>query len=193
MKYPENITAASRLRPDFLGFIFWKQSPRYFDGIIPELPDAIKKVGVFVDAPLDEIISKARQHQLDFVQLHGNETVAFCLSLKNQDIRVIKVFSIGEYFNFEIIQPYEAACDYFLFDTKGKMPGGNGTAFNWKLLEGYSSSLPIFLSGGIGIKDIDAIRKLDFPVHAIDLNSKFEIRPGLKDIELLGQALQLKK
>lgn len=193
MKYPENITAASRLHPDFLGFIFWKQSPRYFDGIIPELPDAIKKVGVFVDAPLDEIISKARQHQLDLVQLHGNETVAFCMSLKDLNISIIKAFSIGEHFNFEIIQPYEAACDYFLFDTKGKMPGGNGTAFNWKLLEGYSSSLPIFLSGGIGIKDIDAIRKLDFPVHAIDLNSRFEIRPGLKDIELLGQALQLKK
>lgn len=191
MKYPENILAASMLHPDFLGFIFWKESPRYFDGVIPEIPDTIKKVGVFVDAPFDEIISKVRQHGLDIVQLHGSETADFCQSLQKQDIPIIKVFSVGEDFNLNKLSTFESFCDYFLLDTKGKMPGGNGTTFDWQILKGYHSIRPLFLSGGIGIEEINIIKKLNLPIYAIDVNSRFEIQPGLKDIALLQQALPL--
>jgi phosphoribosylanthranilate isomerase len=184
MKYAQNITEVSQLLPDYLGFIFWEKSSRYFDGNLPVIPQSIQKVGVFVDASLETIISKIEKYDLNAIQLHGNESDAFCLELKSQisnHIQIIKVFSIGENFNFESLKPYEKACDYYLFDTKGKLPGGNGTTFNWEILENYNSQKPFFLSGGIGIDEIEKIKTLNLPVYAIDVNSKFEIEPGLKN------------
>jgi phosphoribosylanthranilate isomerase len=190
MKYPDNILEVGSLLPDYMGFIFWEKSARYFDDIIPELPKSIQKVGVFVNATQTEILEKTTKYDLQAIQLHGQETVEFCLDLKseiNNSIEIIKVFSVDDAFDFEVLKPFEAVCDYFLFDTKGKLPGGNGIAFDWKVLENYPSSKPFFLSGGIGLEEMEAVNeilKTNLPIYAIDVNSKFEIEPGLKNIQL---------
>jgi phosphoribosylanthranilate isomerase len=185
MKYSENILEISELLPDYLGFIFWEKSSRYFDGEIPEIPKSIKKVGVFVDATVEEIISKIKKYDLNVVQLHGDESPEFCRNLKMKNIEIIKVFSVNDDFDFSVLEPFENACDYFLFDTKGKLPGGNGITFNWQILQHYKLTKPFFLSGGIGLNDIEDIKKLNLPIYAIDVNSKFEIEAGLKNIKLL--------
>jgi len=195
MKYPENILEVGSLLPDYMGFIFWEKSARYFDGIIPTLPKSIKKVGVFVNETSEEILKKIENHNLQAVQLHGNESVEFCVDLKNKidnAIEIIKVFSVNDDFDFEVLKSFENVCDYFLFDTKGKLPGGNGIAFDWKVLEKYPSTKPFFLSGGIGIDEMDAVNeilKTNLPTYAIDINSKFEIEPGLKNIQLCTDAI----
>jgi phosphoribosylanthranilate isomerase len=190
MKYPDNILEVGSLLPDYMGFIFWEKSARYFDGVIPELPKSIKKVGVFVNETVEVILAKAIQYDLQAIQLHGQESVEFCADLKQEldsKIEIIKVFSVDDAFDFEVLKPFEAVCDYFLFDTKGKLPGGNGTTFDWKVLKKYPSSKPFFLSGGIGLEEMKAVKeisKTNLPLYAIDVNSKFEIEPGLKNIEL---------
>jgi phosphoribosylanthranilate isomerase len=190
MKYPQNISDIGSLLPDYMGFIFWDKSARYFDNEIPDLPESIKKVGVFVNASIEVILDKALHYNLRAIQLHGDESVAFCKTLneeiknlKQAQIKVIKVFSISDNFDFELLEPFESVCDYFLFDTKGKLPGGNGFTFDWKVLEKYPSKKPFFLSGGIGAEEINSIKeilKTQLPIHALDLNSKFETEPGLK-------------
>jgi len=187
MKYPENILQASELLPDFMGFIFWKKSSRYFDGEIPTLPESIQKVGVFVNESLKNVLSTVQKHQLDFVQLHGNESVVYCFELKKQNIKIIKVFSIENDFDFEQLKPFEPFVNYFLFDTKGKLPGGNGQTFHWEILKNYDSDKPFFLSGGIGMDEIENLQKLNLPIFAIDINSKFETAPGIKNTELIKQ------
>ena len=188
MKYPDNILEVSSLLPDYMGFIFWEKSSRYFDGIIPTLPGSIKKVGVFVNETLPIIIQKVLKHDLQVVQLHGKESLDFCQELRSQlpkGIEIIKVFSIQDEFDFSVLKPFEEFCDYFLFDTKGKLPGGNGTTFDWTVLKKYPSTKPFFLSGGIGLEELKAVQeitKTNLPVYAIDVNSKFEIEPGLKKI-----------
>jgi phosphoribosylanthranilate isomerase len=195
MKYPDNILEVGELLPDYMGFIFWEKSARYFDGIIPNLPKSIKKVGVFVNATLEKILEKIEKYDLQAVQLHGHESVAFCIELKNKietKIEIIKVFSADEHFDFAILKPFEPVCDYFLFDTKGKLPGGNGTTFDWKVLENYPSAKPFFLSGGIGIEELENVKqivKTNLPIYAIDINSKFEIEPGLKNVQLCNDAI----
>lgn len=196
MKYPKNILEVGSLLPDYMGFIFWEKSARYFDGIMPDLPKSIKKVGVFVNAAQTEILEKIAKYDLQAIQLHGNESVEFCLELKNKiddTIEIIKVFSVDDTFDFDVLKPFEAVCDYFLFDTKGKLPGGNGTTFDWKVLQNYPSTKPFFLSGGIGINEMEAVNeilKTDLPIYAIDVNSKFEIEPGLKNIQLCKDVQQ---
>ena len=191
MKYPENILEVGALLPDYMGFIFWEKSARYFDRIIPALPKSIKKVGVFVNEKEEEILTKIKRYDLQAVQLHGNESVEFCVNLKNKiesTIEIIKVFSVDDAFDFKVLKPFEDVCDYFLFDTKGKLPGGNGTAFDWKVLENYPSTKPFFLSGGIGMEEIEGVKeilKTNLPIYTIDINSKFEIEPGLKNIKRL--------
>lgn len=188
MKYPDNILEVGLLLPDYMGFIFWEKSARYFDGVIPTLPNSIKKVGVFVNETAAVIAEKVLQHDLQAVQLHGKESVNFCETLRNQlpnDIEIIKVFSIKDEFDFSVLAAFEAVCDYFLFDTKGKLPGGNGTTFDWKVLKNYPSTKPFFLSGGIGLEELEAVKeitKTKLPVYALDVNSKFEIEAGLKNI-----------
>ena len=197
MKYPDNIIEIGSLLPDYMGFIFWDKSARYFDGVIPNLPKSIKKVGVFVNATQDEIFEKIAKYDLQAIQLHGDESVGFCQelreNLKQVQIEIIKVFSVNDSFDFEVLKPFETICDYFLFDTKGKLPGGNGTTFDWKVLENYPSNKPFFLSGGIGNNEMEAVKeiaKTNLPLYAIDVNSKFEIEPGLKNIQLCKDALQ---
>ncbi|MEN9980836.1 MAG: Phosphoribosylanthranilate isomerase [Bacteroidota bacterium] len=196
MKYPDNILEVGSLLPDYMGFIFWEQSARYFDGQLPDLPQSIKKTGVFVNASQEEIAAKATKYNLQAVQLHGQESVAFCKELKEHfgnAIEIIKVFSVDSAFDFDQLKPFEMVCDYFLFDTKGKLPGGNGTTFDWKVLENYGSKKSFFLSGGIGVNEIELVNeilKTDLPIYAIDLNSKFEIEPGLKNTKLLSSFKQ---
>ena len=197
MKYQDNINQVAALQPDYLGFIFYEKSSRFFEGVIPKLPKTIKKVGVFVDASLEFILSKIETHQLNVIQLHGQETPEFCNKLRHAEldsashpIEIIKVFSIKDHFDFSVLKPFENICDYFLFDTKGKLPGGNGYTFNWDVLKNYPSTTPYFLSGGIGLDEVDIIqsflqKKESKYCYAIDVNSKFEITPGLKDIEAL--------
>ncbi|WP_371538622.1 phosphoribosylanthranilate isomerase [Flavobacterium sp. Arc3] len=193
MKYPDNILEVGSLLPDYMGFIFWEKSARYFNGLIPELPKSIKKVGVFVNETAAIITEKVAKHDLQAVQLHGKESASYCETLRNQlpkDIQIIKVFSIQDEFDFSTLEPFESLCDYFLFDTKGKLPGGNGTTFDWKVLENYPSTKPFFLSGGIGLEELEAVKqilKMNLPVYAIDVNSKFETAPGLKNIKLVTE------
>lgn len=187
MKYPENIKKISTLYPDYLGFIFCEKSSRNMNlETIPEIPKSIKKVGVFVNASIQNIISKVNQYQLDIVQLHGNESVIFCKKVKKLGVEVIKVFSIDSTFNFSVVKEYVLAVDYFLFDTKGKLPGGNGITFDWNVLENYHFNVPYFLSGGIGTTEIDGLKEfLKSPAakkcYAIDVNSRFEKKPGIKN------------
>ncbi|MCB0398205.1 MAG: phosphoribosylanthranilate isomerase [Winogradskyella sp.] len=206
MKY--NTVEVANLQPDYLGFIFYDKSPRNFEGIIPSLPKSIKKVGVFVDEDLEVIIQKVEKYNLDAIQLHGNESPEYCKELKecchaeldsayHLEIpacagmtEIIKVFSIKDEFDFSQLQPYEDMVDYFLFDTKGKLPGGNGYTFNWDVLKEYPSTKPYFLSGGIGLGELQKIKEfIKHPTskycYAIDVNSKFEIEPGLKSINEL--------
>ena len=147
MKEIKNIKEISTLNPDYLGFIFWEKSKRNMTlDSIPELHETTKKVGVFVDASIQEIATKINQYQLDIIQLHGNESVIFCKNVKKLGVEVIKVFSMASTFNFSLVKEYVLAVDYFLFDTKGKLPGGNGVTFDWKILENYHYDTPNFLS-----------------------------------------------
>ena len=188
----KNTSEVAALKPDYLGFIFWKPSKRYFKGNMPSIPHSIKKVGVFVDASIEEIKNKTKQFELLYVQLHGNENPTFCDELKKQlpHLKIIKVFSIVADFDFSKLRHFEDVCDFYLFDTKGKLPGGNGYTFDWSVLKNYPSTKPYFLSGGIGLDEIASINEFTKRpesqyCHALDVNSKFEIEPGLKDIEKL--------
>ncbi len=192
MKYQDNINRIAALQPDYLGFIFYDKSARFIQDNIPQVPNTIKKVGVFVDADLSDVTDKINKYELQAVQLHGKESPEFCKSLQSKDVEIIKVFSIKDEFNFDTLKPYETVCDYFLFDTKGKLPGGNGYSFDWNVLKNYSSTKPFFLSGGIGLNQIENIKQFQISeaskyCYAIDVNSKFEIEPGLKDIEELKE------
>ena len=188
MRELENISALSELDPNYIGFIFWSESSRFVNKKTPPLDKKIIKTGVFVDASFDYILAKIKDHQLDAVQLHGHESFSYCKVIKDYGLKVIKSFSIKNTFDFNTLEDYENSCDYYLFDTKGKLPGGNGFTFNWKILNEYPSQKPFFLSGGIGVDNLNEIKKLvktKLPVHAIDVNSKFETAPGNKNIELL--------
>lgn len=192
MKFSENILEIEQLQPDFMGFIFYKKSPRFYSQeTIPEI-NAVKKVGVFVNASEGEIIEKIIKYGLDLVQLHGNESADFCKNLKENflenklEVEIIKAFSVNENFDFGALKTYEENTHYFLFDTKGKLYGGNGTIFNWQILKNYTLKKPYFLSGGLGISEINQLKTfLKTPeskyCFAIDGNSKFETEPGLKD------------
>lgn len=199
MKYPENIQAVATLQPDYMGFIFYEKSSRFFDGPMPTIDKSIKKTGVFVNASIAYILDKVQTYDLQAVQLHGEESPEYCVKIKQEieGIEVIKVFSMKDTFDFSILIPYQPVCDYFLFDTKGKLPGGNGFTFDWNLLKDYPYKKPYFLSGGIGLEEQENVqsflrRQESNDCYAIDVNSKFEIEPGLKNIEKLKKFLRTK-
>ncbi len=190
MRDSGNIRQLLKLQPDYMGFIFYEKSKRFAPELDAELlndfPSETKKVGVFVNASLEEVKGKVDRYGLDLVQLHGDESVEYVGDLFAAGIRVIKVFSVGDSFDFEQLKPYKGLVDFFLFDTKGKERGGNGVTFDWELLKAYDQSVPFFLSGGIDNEYISALESLKgMNIHAIDVNSKYEIAPGLKDIEEL--------
>ncbi len=193
MKY--NTQEVAALQPDYLGFIFYEGSPRNFDGVIPILPEGTKKVGVFVDADIAFAKANIIKHQLDVIQLHGNESPEYIENLQRFIIdssekftEIWKVFSIKGTFDFKRLIPYKNLVSAFLFDTKGKEKGGNGYTFDWSVLKKYPYKKPFVLSGGIGLEEIENIKKIldsELPILALDVNSKFEDSPGLKNIENL--------
>ena len=186
MRETKNILEVAALQPDYMGFILWEGSKRHCPKP-PQVPQDVTKVGVFVDATVAEIEDAVEAYKLGAVQLHGNESPGLCRELQGK-VQVIKAFGVGEGFDFDTLLNYLPYCDFFLFDTKGPMPGGNGTTFDWSILEKYAFDLPFFISGGIGLAEIDNInelRRTDLPVYAIDINSKFEIAPARKDAEQL--------
>jgi phosphoribosylanthranilate isomerase len=187
----DNIAAVAALQPDFMGFVFCQASPRYAGnmlqpGQLQTLPTGIRKVGVFVDEPSASILTTARRYGLDVVQLHGQERPEQCAELRAAELQVIKAFSVGEEINFDRLEPYSGVCDYFLLDTKGPAPGGNGRPFDWQLLRGYHLRRPYLLAGGIAPEHAATLAGLRLPgLIGIDLNSRFETEPGLKDPALL--------
>jgi len=148
MKFPENIRAVARLRPDFMGFIFYPKSPRYAEplnvSVLNELPPEIGKIGVFVNEKLDQILATVYKYHLDGVQLHGSEMVKMCNQLHDTGLLVIKAFPVAEAYNFKVMKRYEKSCDYFLFDAQTPIYGGAGQKFDWQLLENYKEKTPFF-------------------------------------------------
>jgi len=180
-----NNAEVAALQPDYIGFIFYDKSPRYvgIDFKMPAISTSIKRVGVFVNELTEIILDKVNQHELDFVQLHGDESVEQCQELKSNGIKIIKVFSINNDFDFKAVKSYADYVSYFLFDTKGKYFGGNATTFDWDLLQKYDQHIPFFLSGGISIENVVAIKKIkNLNMYALDVNSGVEISPGVKDV-----------
>lgn len=197
MRDPENILSIAAYEPSLIGFIFYPDSPRYVGDsfrVPSTLSPCVKRVGVTVNESVQKVKSLATAHHLNFVQLHGNETVEECKSLYQSGISIIKAFSIDETMDFSITQDFQPYVEYFLFDTKGKHHGGNGRRFDWKLLDEYTGHIPFLVSGGISPEHLDEIEKLQHPKFAgIDVNSGVEIAPGQKDEEKVKSIIQFFK
>jgi phosphoribosylanthranilate isomerase len=194
MNHPENIKQTGSLPVDYMGFIFYPPSPRFAGNgilnstIMNDLSPRIKRVGVFVSEAIPVLLSTIKRYPLDVVQLHGAETPDYCRTVKENcpALKIIKAFNLSEAADFDAAKEYEAVCDFFLFDTKTAKHGGSGEKFDWKIIECYQGKTPFFLSGGISADDADAIKNIHHPrLYGIDLNSRFEIRPGIKDVNLL--------
>lgn len=197
MRDYENIMQLAALHPDYMGFIFYDKSPRYVgeDFTLPnDFPKTIKKVGVFVNASSADIIRKAAKLDLQAVQLHGTESVTQCKELRNLGFDVIKVFSIGDDFDFKVTEAFEEVVDYFLFDTKGKFFGGNAATFDWSVLHTYNQHVPYFLSGGLTMENVAQIQSLENTnLYAVDVNSGVEISPALKSIDKVKEIKEFLK
>lgn len=174
---------------DMIGINFYEPSSRYIGDSKLKKKDGVKNVGVFVSAPLDTIMEAAEKHELNYAQLHGDESSAVCKEVQ-KNIPIIKVFRIDEGFDWEVVSDFDFA-DYFLFDTKTNLFGGSGTKFDWSALDNYNLSIPFLLSGGIGPESVDSIKSLTHEQFVgIDINSKFEISPALKDVELVRKFIK---
>lgn len=196
MRDQKNLADLLEIGPNYIGFIFFEKSKRHvtrFPDI--EIPEGIKKVGVFVNETQTTVLEKVMTHKLNAVQLHGDESPEYCAELKvqfNGQVQILKAFSVDETFDFDQTQPYEAVCDAFVFDTKGKERGGNGIKFNWELLSVYTGTTPYLLSGGIGLNDAELLKQFiqtsaSEKCIGVDVNSGFESEPGLKKIEEIKQ------
>ena len=191
MRDTQNILDVAALKPDYMGFIFFEKSPRNVSEIesletILSLPKEIKKVGVFVNESLENIVKTVRTFGLSTVQLHGKESPDICKRLKVLKLEVWKAFSVDQNFDFETCKPYENIVDRFLFDTKGDGYGGHGKAFDWNILKKYNAKVPFMLAGGISLENLTELQLLDgLNIAGVDVNSKFENSPGDKNIEKL--------
>ena len=181
MREADNIRAVEALGIDMMGFIFWPKSSRYVSQRPDYLPKRVKRVGVFVDEDPEQVKRLADDYALDYIQLHGQESPSYIFQLRG--LHVIKAFNISIAEDLLQTQPYEGLVDFFLFDAKGKSVGGNGEKFNWDVLNAYQGSTPFLLSGGIGPDDAARVNAFHHPkCIGIDLNSRFELFPGLKDV-----------
>ena len=189
MRDANNITQVTTLGPDYMGFIFYPPSPRYVGAdfqLSDEGTKPVVRVGVFVNADNEEILRQSRIVRFDHVQLHGNEGVQQAAALKDSGFKVIKVFSVDDEFDFGVTKQFAPFVDFFLFDTRGKLYGGNARAFNWNVLRRYDQDVPFFLSGGISPENVNDIASLEgMNLHALDVNSGVEEAPGLKDVNRL--------
>jgi len=195
MRSPENIDALMGLKPDYMGLIFFDKSPRYVAHLqmndLQNIPDTIIKTGVFVNDDAAVISGFIDQFGLSAVQLHGKESPALCEQIRSKAI-VLKAFGVDENFNFGELNDYADQVDYFLFDTKTEAHGGSGKTFNWQMLDNYKLSVPYFLSGGLSLENLENVKQIKHPAfYGVDLNSRFEIEPGLKDIDKLREAFNL--
>lgn len=186
MRQGDNILAVDALGVDLMGFIFFDRSARYVDSLPSHMPRLAKRVGVFVNATIDEIERRVELFNIDYVQLHGAEPVEQCAALKRSGVGVIKAFSVDAGFDFATVAPYGEYCDMFIFDTACSGYGGSGQSFDWSLLDGYRGQTPFLLSGGISLENIESLVQFCHPCLAgYDLNSRFERSPAVKDVELL--------
>jgi phosphoribosylanthranilate isomerase len=189
LRDPLNIQAVAGTRADYLGFVFYHRSKRYAGADLDktaffEATAGKVKVGVFVNDPPERILESAGKYLLDLVQLHGNEPAQDCEILRRSGLGVIKTFGVEEGFDFGSLLPYLPVCDFFLFDTKSDQLGGTGRKFHWDILRAYGHETPFFLSGGIGPEDAAAIREIRHPAfYGVDINSRFELTPGMKDVD----------
>lgn len=211
MRDPDNIRDVMALGINLMGFIFWPKSPRIVSqlpsnaGIIPDNPNAdivtskrCKYVGVFVDEMPQTVVTRVYNYKLDYVQLHGKESVTYIDNLRRTlvpdiapDVKIIKALSIREADDVKRWREYEGHVDMLLFDTKCKCVGGSGEQFDWSVLEQYDGNIPFLLSGGIGPDDAERIKQFQHPMcKGIDLNSRFELEPGRKDADRLRQFIQ---
>lgn len=181
LNQPKNCLAIDKLKPDLIGVIFYKKSPRYIgETVLPKTK--AKKVGVFVNASLGEILTAVEKHQLSYVQLHGNEPLILAKTLQENGIKIIKYFGVESNLNNEKMAEWETYSTYFVFDTKGKEFGGIGAKFNWDILIDYQLNTPFLLAGGITLEDVSTIKKINYPAFVgVDINSKFELEPGIKN------------
>lgn len=195
MREANNIEELGALPIDYVGFIFYPKSPRYVaQRPSCTLPSSIQKVGVFVNATKEEILNKVKDFDLQVVQLHGNESPEFCAQIGQAGLCTFKAFGIDEDFDWAAGAPYIGKVDYFLFDTKSKHYGGTGLSFDWEVLKSYPYHTPYWLSGGLSTDNlVEACRFEDERLYGFDLNSKFEIEPGIKNIDLLTQAITIIK
>lgn len=187
MSDPLNIQGLVDLSPDFIGFIFYEKSPRFNprleQALISSIPNRIKTVGVFVDESFHSILKIVRRFGLDYVQLHGDEDLEFSKKIKESGVKIIKVFRVSDSLPSDVSQ-YEGIADYLLFDTATVDYGGSGKQFEWDILKQYDLEIPFLLSGGIDISDIGKIKSMNLPrMVGIDVNSRFELEPGLKDLK----------
>ena len=189
MRDADNIREVEMLGIDMMGFIFWPKSSRCVSQRPDYLPKHVKRVGVFVDEDPEQVKQLAADYGLDYIQLHGQESPAYIFQLGG--LHIIKAFNIATVEDLQQTQPYEGLVDYFLFDTKGKSVGGNGEKFNWDVLDAYQGSTHFLLSGGIGPNDAANVKAFHHPkCIGIDLNSRFEMTPGHKDINKLKRFLE---
>lgn len=191
MRDPLNVKAIAETGPDFMGFIFYPGSPRYV-GAKPDrslfsgIPSGITGVGVFVNENYDKIIEIAKYSGLQTIQLHGSESPEFCAQLRTTGLKIIKAFNVDNELDNGVFRIYLEVCDYFLFDTKTGKPGGSGRKFDWNKLSGYTHDKPYFLSGGIAPGDSGIINALrNRGLFGVDINSRFESSPGVKDRKLV--------
>jgi len=190
MRDAANIRELELLDIDWMGFIFYPGSSRYVGRNLSYIPSKVKKIGVFVDQDPQIVRERAKQNQLDAIQLHGNEPPWYCINLREEGYRIIKSFGIDEdgFVPTAQLDAYEGKCDYFLFDRKTMLHGGSGRKFDWSRLADYPGDTPFLLSGGISSEDVEEIKSFVHPRFAgIDINSRFEIEPALKDIEMIKE------
>lgn len=189
---PDNIRQVAALDISWMGFIFYPPSPRFAGGLpaaaLEAVPASVRKVGVFVNEETARIGRYVRQYGLHAVQLHGDETPACCSAVRETGVQVIKAFPVAQASDFMACTRYEGHCDYFLFDTKTPLYGGSGRQFDWSTVKAYRGTTPFLLSGGIGEEDAERLSAFTHSLFAgIDLNSRFETEPGLKDAAKLAQ------
>jgi phosphoribosylanthranilate isomerase len=192
LRDPENIKAVAALNPDYMGFIFYNKSPRLVDElpveVLETIPATTNKTAVFVNESAETINKLIDKYNFDFIQLHGDESPAFCNSFRDKAI-VIKAFGVNNDFDFKLLDKYKNKADLFLFYTKTENHGGSCITFDWNILDKYELEIPFFLSGGISPDNIEEVKYINHPkFYGVDLNSKFEVSPGLKSIEKLEKA-----
>ncbi len=194
MKDRANMEALLELPVDYVGMIFYEKSARFAGGLDPTSLNSTgaKKVGVFVNAPIDTVLLRQQEFGLDIIQLHGQEAPSYCRELKDLGIPVWKAFGMADNFDFGQLSEYALWVERFLFDTLTPQHGGSGRAFDWSQLSLYTGKVPYLLSGGIGLHNIhEAMQQHDSRLVGLDLNSKLELAPGLKDIDLVKKVLNI--